>query len=210
MVVNGQINPTSSNDWELIVDLSRSKLADETQIPKLDLDVSLNSNFVAVEVIASNAKSHWVAGGFIVQQYELDEFDLSPSQHFVSINSVNLIELKQVANLEFNLIYDPLKYFNDVVIKVCNYQGIETDLLLADIASALNNIPITATVDLSQVNQKLDTLISQIETVNSQKLLEIEAKLDAICEKLNSFNCTNESPQISLIDNAFLLLINYV
>ncbi len=205
MVVNGQINPTNDNDWELIVDLSRSKLDTEPQIPKLDLDVSLNSNFIAVEVVASNAKSHWVAGGFIAQQYELDEFDLSPSQHFVSINQVNLIELKQVANLDFNLIYDPPKYFKDVVIKVWQYQGIQTDLLLADIAAALNNIPINATVDLSQVNQKLDTLIAQIETGNSQKLLEIEAKLDAICQKLDSFNCTNESPQISNRERFFMI-----
>ncbi|MEM8779998.1 MAG: hypothetical protein AAGF26_14225 [Cyanobacteria bacterium P01_G01_bin.49] len=205
MPTNGQINPTGNDDWEIIVELSRFKLGNETQIPKLDLDVSLNSNFIAVEVAASNAQSHWVAGGFIAQQYELDEFNLSPAQHFVAINQVNLIELKQVANFEFNLIYDPPKYFQDVSITVWQYQGIETDLLLQDIAAALNNIPITATVDLTEINQKLDTLISRIETGNAIKLQEIEAKLDAICVKLDNLNCIDKPKKLSKREKYFLI-----
>lgn len=188
MVVNGQINPSGNDDWSLIVDLSRDKLANQTQIPRLELEVSLNSKFIAVEVLTSNAKPTWVAGGYLAQVYELEQFDLTPPQYFVSINQVNLLELSQIANTQFSLVYDPPKYFNDVRIKIWQYRGIETDLLLADIASALNNIPITATVDLSEVNQKLDTLIAAVgDGVQCQsiELFELSTKVDLI---LNYFN----------------------
>lgn len=205
MAVNEQINSTSVDDWELIADVSRSLLQGEKQLSKLSLDVSLSGNFIAVEVLTSTSQPNWVAGGYIAQVYKLDALNLTSKQHFITINQINFIELNQIASFDFDLIYNPPKYFKDVQLKVWKYQGVQTNLLLQDIARFLDNVSIDATIDLSEVNQKLDTLISLSEASNSQKLAEIEAKLNFICEKLSALTCSNKSKELFLKEKFFII-----
>ena len=205
MVVNSQINSTNDSDWQLIINRSRELLVGESQLPRLDFEVSLNTNFIAVEVSTSTAKPSWVAGGYLAQIYEFEQFNLTPPQYFISINQVNLIKLEQIVGSRFNLVYNPPKYFKDVVIKIWQYQGIETNLLLADIANALRNVSIRADVDLSEVNRKLNELIDLYNLSNNQQLLKIESKLNAICETLNSFNCIDKPKKLSKKEKYFLI-----
>ena len=83
-----------------------------------------------------------------------------PPQYFVAVNQVSLIELSRPAPIDFGLVYDPPKYFKDVIIRVWKYNGVQTSLLLQSIAATLANTKLTATVDLSDINSKLNQIIA--------------------------------------------------
>lgn len=51
MATDIQINPNELNDWELIVERFEPVPQGAAQIPKFNLDVQLNSDFIAVEVV---------------------------------------------------------------------------------------------------------------------------------------------------------------
>lgn|GEM_PF-6697398 len=197
MVVNNQINSSSIDDWQLVIDATGINSTDGEQAARINLDVGITSDFVAVEITAGNQRSNWVNGGYVSQVYQFSQFDLVPESYFVRVGQVTLIELKQIATTDFALVYDPPNYFRDISIKVWQYKGIQTNLLLQQIATALTNLPITADVDFSEVNSKLSQIIANQNATVNVDLSEINRKLDAICTKLNSLSISPQPPQIS-------------
>lgn len=204
MTVNTQINPSSSEDWELIAEVYQSKPASLTQIPRFDLGIELNADFIAVEVVPSNAKSTWASAGFLSQVYQFAEFELTSTQYFIALNQINLIRLNRPAPTSYRLVYNPLKYFVDVTVKVWQYNGISTDLLLQDIARTLQNVPLTAEVDLSLINAKLDSILQDRASSVNVDLSEVNSKLDAILSLLGNGNTEDRSSSDSYRQKFFM------
>ena len=192
-----QIGSNAFDDWELVAQISKNKPAGLSLIPRFDLEVQLNSDFIAVEVVASNQKDTWVNGGYISQVYAFDGFEMTPQQHFLTVNQITLVELKQLSQSDFGLIYDPPKYFRDVAIRIWKYNGVQTNLLLQQIAATLANITVTATVDLDEVNRKLDQIIINQQQNANVDFSVITTKLDAICNRLDNLSIPSQPPQIS-------------
>ena len=163
MTTNPQISSQSNDDWELIVDLTDINPT-QLGVAKVNLNANLQSDFIIVQIEAGNQKTEWVAGGYLSQVYQFADFTVTAEQYFLAINQVNLIKLSPLAPIAFGLVYDPPKYFRDISIKVWEYTGVQTDLLLQDIAVGLQNVTVSATVDFTDVNAKLDTILSNQES----------------------------------------------
>lgn len=197
-----QINPNTESDWELVTELFRAKPRGSSQIPRFDLDVELNADFIAVEAFASNQRSTWASGGFLSQVYRFDEFELTSSQYFVVLNQINLIRVNRPAPIAYRLVFDPPKYFVDATVRVWQYNGIQTDLLLQEIALTLQNISVNANVDLREVDDKLNRILANQNGNVAVDLSEVNSKLDAILDRLTAedddnteSNCRKSSPR---------------
>ena len=184
-----QINPNDDADWQLIAEQFRDKPVGQNQVPRFDTGVELNADFIAIESVASNQRSTWASGGFLSQVYQFTEFEITSSQYFVVLNQINLIRVNRPAPIPYRLVYDPPKYFRDATIKVWQYNGIQTDVLLQDIARTLQNIKVVADVDLFQVDSKLDEILANQQGLALVDLSEVNNKLDTILNKLDSLPC---------------------
>lgn len=163
MTANQQINSTDSDDWELVVELFRP--SSNSDVPKFDLEQEFNADFIAVEVVASNQRSNWAKGGYLSQTYEFDSLRLTSTQYFIVLNQINLIKIERPAPIPYRLEFDPVRYLNDVQIRVWRYTGIQVDVLLQDIAQTLQNIDITGNINLNGVNSKLSSLENKIDEI---------------------------------------------
>lgn len=199
-----QINPNTESDWELVTELFRAKPRSSEPIPRFDLDVELNADFIAVEAIASNQRSTWASGGFLSQVYRFDEFELASSQYFVVLNQINLIRVNRPAPIPYRLVFDPPKYFVDATVRVWQYNGIQTDLLLQEIALTLQNISVNANVDLSQVDDQLNRILALQQENVRVDFTEINSKLDAILDRLNADDGDNTESNYSNASQFFM------
>lgn len=199
-----QINPNDDADWQLIAEQFRDKPVGQNQVPRFDLDVELNADFIAIESVASNQRSTWASGGFLSQVYQFTEFEITSSQYFVVLNQINLIRVNRPAPIPYRLVYDPPKYFRDATIKVWQYNGIQTDVLLQEIARTLQNIEVTANVDLSQVDSKLDQILANQQGNVAVDLSKVNNKLDLILDRINSIQCNGKPDDTSNTQKFFL------
>ena len=164
-----EINPQFSGDWTEVANVSRSASLNESgkpqRIPAFSLDISIDKRFVAVQVTSIAAKSTWIAGGYIAQQYNFPGFSVTLNSHYLKLNSINLVELKENANYPSNLIFYPRTYFQDVQVKVWKYLGEEISFLediLTDIQqSVIDNSP--GNIDLSEIINKLNTISQNLD-----------------------------------------------
>ncbi len=163
------INPQFSGDWTEVANVSRSASLNESgksqRIPAFSLDTSIDKRFVAVQVTSVAAKSTWIAGGYIAQQYNFPGFSVTLNSHYLKLHSINLIELKENANYPSNLIFYPRTYFEDVQVRVWKYLGEEISFLediLTDIQqSVVDNSP--NNIDLSEIINKLNTISQNLD-----------------------------------------------
>lgn len=199
-----QINLNDVSNWELVAEQYRDKPVGLTQIPKFDTGVELNADFIAIETVASNQRSTWASGGFLSQVYQFNEFEMASSQYFVVLNQINLIRVNRPAPIPYRLVYDPPKYFRDARVKVWQYNGIQTDVLLQKIAQTLQNIKVVADVDLSQVDSKLDRILANQQGNIAVDLSEVNNKLDTILAKLNSNLCDSNTNNTTNTQKFFL------
>ena len=182
----------------------RSRPGSNQQIPRFDLDVELTADFIAVEVTASNQRPTWASAGYLAQVYQFEAFELTSTQYFIALNQINLIRVNRPAPIAYRLVYDPLKYFVDATVKVWQYNGIQTDLLLQDIANTLQNITVSASVDFSDLDNKLDQILSNQQGNNYFDLSEINSKLATLTELVKSLPCQGKSPSQSSTSQFFL------
>ncbi|MDJ0576580.1 MAG: hypothetical protein QNJ65_15605 [Xenococcaceae cyanobacterium MO_234.B1] len=164
-----EINPQFLGDWTEVANVSRSASLNESgkpqRIPAFSLDISIDKRFVAVQVTSVAAKSTWIAGGYIAQQYNFPGFSVTLNSHYLKLNSINLVELKENANYPSNLIFYPRTYFEDVQVIVWKYLGEEISFLediLTDIQQSVDNISL-GEVDLSEIINKLNTISQNLD-----------------------------------------------
>lgn len=139
------IPSTSGQDWELIVNLTKNLGTSENRVNQFNLGVRLQSKFLAVTASSSNQQASWVSAGYLSQLYNLPQFTAVPAPHYIALNRINLIPMSTAADFEYELVYDPLKYFDDVTIKVWQYTG---EVVTAEQSAAVDFAPL-----LEQINQ---------------------------------------------------------
>ena len=120
---NYVIPSTGGDDWELIVNRTEDLGSGDNRINQFNLEVKLQAKFLAVTVSGSNQKSNWVSAGYLSQLYDMPRFTTVPPPYYIALDRVNLIPMSTTADFEYELVYSPLKYFNDITIKIWQYTG---------------------------------------------------------------------------------------
>ena len=209
-----EINPQFSGDWTQVANVSRSASLNESgkpqRIPAFSLDTSIDKRFVAVQVTSQAAKNTWIAGGYIAQQYNFPGFSVTLNSHYLKLNSINLVELKENANYPSNLIFYPRTYFEDVQVKVWKYVGEEISFLediLTNIQQSVDKISL-GEVDLSEIIAKLDTISQNLDNSYldlADDLSDVIAQITVIQEALSNIDL-NVLTQLNQVDAGIFTL----
>lgn len=117
------IPSTGGSNWNLIADDTRLVGTPESRGLGFNLGVKTRTKFLAISVTSSNQKPTWVSAGYLSQLYSIPRFTVVPSPQYVALNRINLLPMPNLADFEYELVFDPLKYFDDVTIKVWEYAG---------------------------------------------------------------------------------------
>lgn len=164
-----EINPQFLGDWVEVANVTRSASLDESgkpqRIPSFNLNATIDKRFIAVQVTSIAAKSSWVAGGYISQKYNFPGFSSTLTSHYLKLNSINLLELKEADNYTSDLVFYPRIYFEDVQIKVWKYVGEEISFLentLTDIQQSIDNVSL-GEIDLSEIITKLNIISENLD-----------------------------------------------
>lgn len=213
-----EINPQQFGDWEQIADITKTAPLDENgkslRIPKFSLETSIDKRFIAVRVTSQAAKSTWIAGGYIAQQYNFPSFSVTLNSHYLKLNATNLIELQENANYTCNLFFYPRTYFEDVQVKVWKYLGEEifflenilTDIQQSVIDNSTNNI------DLSEIVDKLNTLSTNLDNSYldlTDDLTNVVTQINALQESLSNID-TDVLIQLQQLDAGIFTLFEAI
>ncbi len=209
-----EINPQFSGDWTEVANVSRSAPLNESgkpqRIPAFSLNTSIDKRFVAVQVTSQAAKSTWIAGGYIAQQYNFPGFSVTLNSHYLKLNSINLVELKENANYPSNLIFYPRTYFEDVQVKVWKYVGEEISFLediLTDIQqSVANKSP--DNIDFSEIINKLNTISQNLDNSYldlADDLSDVISQITVIQDSLSNIDL-NVLTQLNQVDAGIFTL----
>ena len=139
------IPSTSGQSWNLIVNLTKNLGTPQNRVNQFNLGVRLQAKFLAVAASSSNQQASWVSAGYLSQLYNLPQFTVVPSPQYIALNRINLLPMPNLADFEYELVYDPLKYFDDVTIKVWEYTG---EVVIPEQPAAVDFAPL-----LEQINQ---------------------------------------------------------
>ena len=209
-----EINPQLLGDWVEVANVSRSASLDESgkpqRIPAFSLGVNIDKRFIAVQVTSVAAKSSWVAGGYIAQKYNFPGFSTTLNSHYLKLNSINLLELKETANYTSDLIFYPRTYFQDLEVTVWKYVGEEISFLediLTNIQQSVDKISL-GEVDLSEIIAKLDTISQNLDNSYldlADDLSDVIAQITVIQEALSNIDL-NVLTQLNLVDAGIFTL----
>ena len=175
-MIDFKINPTSSLDWQLIVNLRKQAKKENNKIVPIksfDLGKTFKANFVAVQVKAFNGKASWVKAGYLKQQY-VSSLKVSEPSLFLELNTPNLIKLNNNNLADYRLIFYPPYYFSGLEIKLWQYKGQETsnlDNTLNLIQSSVERNNTNNNTDLLEIISQLDNLTTNLDDsrVNARK-----------------------------------------
>ena len=162
-----QITPEASNVWQLRVTITKTATTSPDNrifIPSFDTGKTYNSQFIAVGITVKNSKDNWRNGGYLSQEFDFPAIGYKHHRKAFNktedllINEVSILNLPPLANSAYRLRYFPPIYFRDVKLQIWEYIGLQTDLLVRDLANFFANAPADLLINLPEINQKLDAI----------------------------------------------------
>lgn len=170
-----RIEPEIKQNWQLRVSLSKTaKLNTDNRlyVPSFDVGKTFTSQIIAVGVVVNSSKDTWQYGGYLSQEFSFASKGYNNNgkafnrSEELLINDVSIINLPPLVGSEYRLRYFPPSYFNDIKIQIWEYQGLQTDVLLAKLSlfleTATLNCNVTSfedAVSFPELNDKLDLII---------------------------------------------------
>lgn len=192
-----QITPETSGVWRLRATVTKNAVVSSDNrifIPPFDTGHTYYSQFIAVGIQVSQSRDNWRNGGYLSQEYKFNcvgythnNKAFNRSQDLL-INEVTILNLPLLSDSEYRLRYFPPTYFSDVKIQIWEYVGVQIDVLLRDLTNFLLNAPSDLLINLSDLNDRLDTDLNYL----TSQFLEIK-------ERLNSGETKNETRQQQLL-----------
>ncbi len=173
-----QITPEASNVWQLRVTITKTattSLDNRIFIPSFDTGKTYNSQFIAVGITVKNSKDNWRNGGYLSQEFDFPAIGYKHNRKAFNktedllINEVSIINLPPLADSTYRLRYFPPTYFRDVKLQIWEYIGVQTDLLVRDLANFFANAPANLLINLPEINQKLDLILAKLNDNNEPK-----------------------------------------
>lgn len=191
-----RITPEATGVWRLRATLTKKAITSSDNrlfIPSFDTGKVYNSQFIAVGIQVKNSKDSWRNGGYLSQEFKFScsgynnnnkAFNQTPD---LLINDVSILNLPLLSDSEYKLRYFPPTYFEDVRLQIWEYQGIQIDQLLQDLAKFFRDAPPDLLLNLPEINQKLDLVLNNQNSGLAVHLSAIESKLEQLllcCDKV--------------------------
>lgn len=180
------ITPENNNVWRLRATINKVATTNSdglSFIPSFDTGQTYVSQFIAVGISVRDSKSNWSFGGYLSQEYKFPSTGyrnngkaFNRTQDLL-VNDVSIIRLPLLSANSYKLRYFPPNYFSDVRLQIWEYQGVEEDLLLKDLADFFREAPPDLLVNLPSIEEKLN------------QLLPLREKVNAIFDKLDNISC---------------------
>lgn len=184
-------------DWELIINIFKeAEIVGKTAnspINPFELEVNLDNSYLALLIQTTKGRPTWRFGGELRQVWDFPKGqqtnsnlgEIQSNRQVLSVNQLEIIKLQKPTLDSFALRYFPPPWFKDVIVIGWKYTG-EIENFVKDTLFDIGNQLGVGTGEppdnslLIQLQQKIDSLNTTVNSLQNLQTNDFNAVLDAI------------------------------